>query len=287
MTLAIIAGSIGSSFFHPQALGLASKFALSDASMGIFISLGALGYSTGPIVSSWITQFWGLDAMPVLAIPGVLCALLMFKAVPKISYLGHTHINLKKAVKDILGSRKLNILNLVAMLKTFVTSSTTILLPFLWKDLGYNPFQIGVIIFAFLCASALGSFSSRYVERLISTKAAFYVSLAATLPLMIAFALVYQTYPTVSFVIFTVMGFVTSLAMPTTMVMAQEVLPEYKSIISGFINGFSWGIMAVFVSATGFVAQKFGIINVLVTVTVFPAVFSPMVEKLFRHNKVA
>jgi len=74
--------------------------------------------------------------------------------------------------------------------------------------------------------------------------------------------------------------------MPVTMVMAQNILPEYKSIISGFINGFSWGIMAVFISAVGFIAQKLGIVNVLIAVTICPAIFSVVINYLFNEEEV-
>lgn len=64
------------------------------------------------------------------------------------------------------------------------------------------------------------------------------------------------------------------LAVPVTMNMAQAVLPKYKSIIGGFINGFSWGIVAIIMSFGGFVAQNIGITNVLLFVSFLPAVFS-------------
>ena len=83
----IILGSLGSSFFHPQALGFAVRFTTTDVvrNMGIFIGLGTLGYSLGPIVSAGVTQFLGLGKMPFLAIPGIIVAGLMFFFVPKIS----------------------------------------------------------------------------------------------------------------------------------------------------------------------------------------------------------
>ena len=44
-------------------------------------------------------------------------------------------------------------------------------------------------------------------------------------------------------------------------------MPQYKSLISGFIGGFSWGIVAVAMTFCGFLAQKFGIMNVLIVVS--------------------
>ena len=68
------------------------------------------------------------------------------------------------------------------------------------------------------------------------------------------------------------------------MIMAQNVLPEYKSIISGFINGFSWGIVAIVMSMLGFVAEKFGITNVLIFVSIIPAVCAVLVKELFKKE---
>ena len=79
------------------------------------------------------------------------------------------------------------------------------------------------------------------------------------------------------------MGFVTMLAVPVTMNIAQSVLPQYKSIIGGFINGFSWGIVALIMSMNGFLAQNFGITKVLLVVSFIPAIFSIIfVRYLFK-----
>ena len=70
------------------------------------------------------------------------------------------------------------------------------------------------------------------------------------------------------------------LAQPVTLVWAQRILPKYKSIVSGFVNGFCWGIIALLMSVLGAVAQKYGIINVLLVLTVIPAIASYYVKFL-------
>ena len=99
-----------------------------------------------------------------------------------------------------------------------------------------------------------------------------------TLPMMIAFMLTYKTHPALSFVIYVLMGFVTMFATPITMSMAQKVLPQYKSIIGGFINGFSWGIVAIAMSIIGYIAQATSIVPVLVAIATIPAICSVMVK---------
>ena len=70
------------------------------------------------------------------------------------------------------------------------------------------------------------------------------------------------------------------LAQPVTMVWAQKTLPEYKSIVAGFINGFCWGIVALCMSILGAVAQRYGIMNVLVALSVIPACSSYFIKYL-------
>lgn len=289
LLVCVILGSLGSSLFHPQALGFSVRFAGEDVTrnMGIFIGLGTLGYSFGPIISAYVTQYLGLDSVRYLSVLGVCWVLLMFNFVPKIysETAGKSGSNFIKTFKDILTNRKLNILNIIAMLKTLVTTSTSILLPFLWKSIGYKPFHIGAALFAFSFAAGIGSFISRSVENKVGAQKVFYFSMVSTLPLMIAFALLYQHYPVLSFVVYVLMGFCTGMAMPITMVMAQSVLPQYKSIIGGFINGFSWGVVALVMSAVGFVAQAKGIVPVLLVITLIPAVSSYFIlSRLFSEE---
>ena len=125
---------------------------------------------------------------------------------------------------------------------------------------------------------------SRSFEKRAGTANIFYASMISPLPLMIIFALTYKNLPMAANLVFVLVGFITMLAQPVTMVMAQTVLPQYKSIIGGFINGFSWGVVAIFMSFIGFVAQAKGIIPVLITVSVIPAVCSVLVKHLFVKN---
>ena len=102
----------------------------------------------------------------------------------------------------------------------------------------------------------------------------------ATLPLMIGFSLTYKTCPILSMMIFAIIGFSTMLAQPVTLVWAQRTLPKYKSIVAGFINGFCWGTIALCMSVLGAVAQKFGIMNVLIVLTIIPVFCSYYVKYL-------
>lgn len=284
----IIFGSLGSSLFHPQSLGFTSYFSNNSKSgkaIAIFIGMGTLGYSLGPVISSSITQVFGMHKMPYLTLIGVLWAFLMFKFVPKMTVKNYDiKPKFTTAFKTILTNRKLNILNIIAILKTMVQTSCFILLPFLWKDLGHKPVYIGVALFLFIFAGGISSFVSPLIERKFGTQNIFYISMILPMPLILLFVSICKDFPILSLIIFILTGFLIMLATPVTMLMAQKVLPEYKSIISGFINGFSWGVVAIIMSGLGFAAEKFGIANILIIVSIIPAICSIMTKELFKSE---
>lgn len=284
LTICVILGNLGGSLFHPQALGFISKFSTKNfvSNIGIFISAGTIGYSIGPLISAYVAQDLGFDKIPYLALIGIMLALLMFRCVPKLSITEPKtdKIKFKESFKAILTNKSMNILIIISMVKSLITNSAVILLPFLWKGIGQSPTYIGNALFCFLLMAGVGSFVSGKIEQKIGAKKVFYISLILTLPIMVLFLLTYRQHPILSIAIFMIMGFTTMLAQPVMIVMAQRILPEYKSIVSGFINGFSWGVVAVFLTMIGFLAQAFGIAKVLLIVSIVPVMFSYFVKFL-------
>ena len=280
----MILGSLGGSFFHPQAMGFINYFSGKDCSntMGIFMSMGSLGFAFGPLMATWITQFLGLDVVSYTSLFGLALAFMMFIFVPKLSRIEKQpeHKDFIISFKEILGCRQMNYLMLVAMMKSLITSSSCILLPFLWKSMGYSPIYIGFALFLFVFPGALGSFLSPKAERIFGSKPVVYFSMWATFPMMLIFGLIYKTQPVLSILVFFIIGFTTMLAQPVTMVWAQRTLPKYKSIVAGFINGFCVGTVALCMSVLGAVAQKFGIMNVLIILSTVPAMASYFVKFL-------
>ncbi len=282
-----ILGSLGSSFFHPQSMGFVNKFSGTDAricsdNMGLFISLGTLGFAFGPIIAAVIVQNLGLSVVSWTSLIGLTLAVLMFLFVPKLSLIEKKpeHKKFLKSFKEILSCTQMDFLILIAMMKSLIANSCGILLPFLWKNMGHSPLYIGSALFLFIFAGAVGSFLSPKLENLMGSKFVIYFSMWATLPMMLAFAFTYKVHPVLSMVIFGITGFTTMLAQPVVMVWAQRTLPEYRSVVAGFINGFCWGLVAICMSFMGAVAQKFGIMTVLVSLSVIPALASYYVKYL-------
>jgi FSR family fosmidomycin resistance protein-like MFS transporter len=285
----MIIGCLGGSFFHPQSMGFVNIFSGKNCSnnMGIFVSLGSVGFALGPLLAMFITQVAGLDKIYYTSFLGLTLAALMFFCVPKlsVSQKKNEHKKFFKSFKEILSNHQMKFLMLIAMMKSLVTNSSCVLLPFLWKSMNCTPFYIGCALFLFVFAGALGSFISPKLEKILGSKPIIYFSMWSSLPLMIIFALTYKTMPVISMANFAVIGFTTMLAQPVTLVWAQRILPQYKSIVAGFINGFCWGVIALLMSVLGTFAEKYGIVNVLIILAIIPAIASYFVRYLKNQKE--
>lgn len=286
LTLFIILGGLGSSFYHPQSSGFVNRFAGTDDSgarqMGRFISMGSIGFALGPLVAMYITKH-DMTKMPLTSVVGVILACFMFTFVPKLSdiYPQPKQMRFKETFLGILSNKVMNNLMVISMMKSLVTTSCCTLLPFLWRnELHYSPLHIGIALSLFVFAGGIGSMVSRSIEVVWGTKRLLYFSMTATLPMIILFHLTYQSHPVISLITFIVIGFTTMLAQPVTMVMAQKTLPQYKSIVAGFINGFAWGVVAIALSIIGISAQHFGITNVLIVLSILPVLSSYTIKYL-------
>ena len=283
LSACLIIGSIGNGFFHPQAtsfINICSNPKELSKNMSIFLAIGTIGFSLGPIVSSFFIQFFNAKTLSLTSIFGIIVAFLILINVPKISDLPKKidRIHLRTAIKEIFTSKPMTILIMFSVLKSLSIQSMSILLPFLWKDLGYSAMNIGMLLFWFLIAGAVGTFASSKLEKLMDTRQVMVMAFCAILPLTILFALTYKTFPIISFASFILVGFFAMLSVPINMVLAHQIMPQYKSLISGFIGGFSWGVVGLTMSLSGLLAENFGIINVLIAVSILPALCSVFVK---------
>jgi len=292
--LCLAIGSMGVAFYHPQATGFVKQFAVKNPTktMSIFLAGGTAGFSAGPLISSFTVEHFGLEKMPVLAVYGVVVGLMMLKFVPKTSN-SDSFANFKaqvlkpdfllaffKAVKESFAVKDLRILFAISVAKCLTVSSFCVFLPFLWEKMGYSVSKIGFLIFLFVLAGAVATIASAHFEKRIGANKVFYLSMLTILPLAVLFMLTYVSAPLVSYTAVVLAGFFALLAIPINMVMAQNAVPQYRGLVSGFIGGLSWGIVGVLLPVTGFAAEVIGIPTLLVIIALVPFICAFFVKQL-------
>ena len=288
LIICLVLGYMGVSFFHPQATSIVSNYSKCTANskdMSIFIAMGTFGFALGPAVSSGITQIWGLEKLPFACIIGVIFAFVILKNIPKINIpeSNKAQISILTAIKKIFENKPVAILVAASIVKSFVVSSFSIILPFYWKSVGYSVSNIGIILFAFLISGVFGVISSPLLEKRVGIKNVFYLSLITVTPLGIIFYFC-AGKGILGLLSFILIGYVSFLAVPVNMSLAQRLMPEFKSMISGFIGGFSWGVIGLILPFISLLAEKIGIMYILLLMTFVPLIFSYFIKYLPNEN---
>lgn len=87
----LIIGGVGVGAFHPEAAVTAARLVPGQRARGISVFMfgGSLGLALGPVLSGLVTDQWGLPGLAVLALPVLLCVILL----RRIGGLKHMHAN--------------------------------------------------------------------------------------------------------------------------------------------------------------------------------------------------
>lgn len=288
LALCIILGSMGVSFFHPQASGMTNYFCIDSnvtKKMSIYLTCGTFGFAIGPIISSFIVDFISFKALPSMALLGILYALTLFVFVPKIKNK-QTRENLPKfynVLHEIFSCKTTKLLVILSIIKALIQVTFLVLMPFLWKSLSYSPSKIGIIVFLFLTVGSVGTMLSSSVENILGTKKTIILSLTMPLPLTLLFVLTYVKFPIISIVSFLILGFFIMLSTPINMTLAQKAMPKYKSTIAGLVGGFSFGVIGLFLPLVGYLSEILSIPYILIILSVIPAGLSFIVNFLPNH----
>lgn len=291
LALCVALGSLGTGFFHPQATSMMVIFSEKSETvkdMGLFLASGTLGYSIGPLVSSSIANFAGLEFLPLVSIFGLICLFFILKFVPKISNIQvqEEKPEFFKSMKVILKDRIIQILLMISSLKSMTSIIFTVFMPFYWTEQGFTTFQIGIIIFIFLSVSAMGTYSSAIFEKKFGTIKTFAISMFSTLPLAICYFLLAPKFPVIALIFYILIGYFMMLSVSINMILAQKHLPQYKSIIAGFIGGFSWGVVGVFLGLLGYIAEKIGVEKLLIILSIIPFICTYFLKFLPKEEVV-
>ena len=270
LTLFLILGMCGNAFYHPQVTCLVNTFSFNNPKlakyMGIFLGLGTIGYAIGPICSSSVAATFGEHALLFFAIPGILTAILIYFVVPKIP--SDTVCNSKESffalMKEILSSKTILGLVLIAVVKSGVSISFGTYMPFLLEKNSFSLNEIGLIVTLFFTISGIATMISPKLEEKIGGANVIRLSFFSILPLTLLTLFVLESLPYFAATLFILTGFFILLSVSVTLVSAQKLVNKNKGVISGVMQGFSWGLGALFLAPMGFVGQYFGVDKILI-----------------------
>ncbi len=267
--ICLLLGMLGNAFFHPQVSALVKDFNKNNPdlsrAMGIFLGLGTIGYALGPYLSTFLVDNYGENSLLYTSILGLLSALFMYFFVPKKpSSDCYNKENFFFIMKEILKNKVCMFLMFISVIKSALSISFGTYIPFLLKNQGFSLEITGLIVTLFFISGGLATIFSSKIEKKIGTRGVIIVSFVSVLPLILLFLHFINSNKFLACFLFILTGFFILLSVGVILVNAQKAMPKYTGVISGVMQGFSWGLGALFLSPLGFLGQNFGIDKILI-----------------------
>ena len=265
----LLLGMLGNAFFHPQVSALVKDFNKNNPdlsrAMGIFLGLGTIGYAIGPYLSTYLVDNFGENSLLYTSILGLLSAIFMYFFVPKKpSSDCYNKENFFFIMKEILKNKVCMFLMFISVIKSALSISFGTYIPFLLKNQGFSLEITVLIVTLFFISGGLATMFSSKLERKIGTRGVIIVSFISVLPLILLFLYFLNYNKLLACALFILTGFFILLSVGVILVNAQKAMPKYTGVISGVMQGFSWGLGALFLSPLGFLGQNFGIDKILI-----------------------
>ncbi|MHB8763614.1 MAG: MFS transporter [Deferrisomatales bacterium] len=270
LALVLVSG-LGIASYHPEGYKTASYFtgARPTVGMSLFSVGGNLGLALGPILCLSIIGRFGLDALPLMALPalaftGVVVAQWRRVAVPR-------EVASPSAAGAGAGDGAwgaLGVLVATVVLRSWTQMGLMTYIPFYHIDhLGGDPVWAGKLVSAFLLGGVVGTLGGAPLADRWGHKRYLVASLGVA-------SLLFPLIPVARGValagVLAVFGMVLISTFTVTVVMAQQLLPSRRGVASGMMVGFAIGTGGIGATLLGVVADRFGVPAALQSVGVLP-----------------
>jgi MFS transporter, FSR family, fosmidomycin resistance protein len=283
LLLFVALGSIGSSMFHPSVTGMVPLYAGNKAgfSMSVFNTGGTLAFGLGPLFITWYVAFFGLTAMPVTTIAGLLVLFYLLTVIPKPQSEGLRRSSFFGALKESLGSawKVVALIWLVMFLRAVVGQSFLTFMPVLYVKEGFSVTSAGAIYSLFTVSGTISGLLSGHISDRIGFKPVFLFTYLLMAP---ALWLLMQLNGGWVYFGSALAGACVLAPLPLGVTMAQTVAPKGRSMVASLMMGFAYGLGGAVTPIVGKLADTYSIRPVLVFVACIPLLALPIISLLPR-----
>ena len=249
---------LGTAIFHPRAM-MAVYFGAAVFSTG-----GNLGFALGPVVGSFLVLGFGLHAtLGLLAPAGLLCLMIFFY---RGDYLRQEPAVPTKSSKDFNSALQnipwgsLIAVCLIVTLRSWVYISFLTYLPMFFQTQGI-PLKTGsLMLTVFLVGGAVAGLYGGHLSDKVGRRRVIVISM---LVYPILASLMILCKGNWIWLLAGASGAALLASFAVTIVVAQELMPQFVGLASGLILGLGFGTGGLGTAFSGFLADAFGLYQVM------------------------
>ena len=274
LCIAVIISGIGIAMFHPQAaklVSLSSEKKGQGKGISVFSFGGKIGFTLGPILTSFVIVHFGMKGTLVFLIPSLILTIVSSFVLKDFEELGHIEIK-QKEEKTIETSRKDDWkgfikLCIVVFCRSIISNglSTFMSLYFIQILLQNETFSNSTLSLYYGVGAMVTLFGGGLADKYGYQKM-IRISFMIFLPAMIVFALTDNLI--IALLVLIPLAAGESLPYSPMVVLGQQYLPNHTGFASGVTLGLSVSIGAILCPVLGMIGDAYGLTSALYVIAV-------------------
>lgn len=272
LVVLVFLGGTGVAAFHPQSTGEAARLSGERKGTGVavFITAGTFGLACGPPYLAAIIDNFGFHRLPVaMTLAFVVCGL-MFWRLPSPPPHAVSHRRIDWQALALVRKPLMVHYFLVVVRSTVQLGVGQFLTLYLTRERDYSMETASLSLALFFLAASTGSLVGGHLADRLGGVRVTQISMIASVPFLLLFLMADGWLSLGSLFIG---GMVLLMTIPVNVVMAQELAPTQRGIVTSLMMGFAWGIAGItFIPLVGWIADRTGIEAVLYGVSLLPLI---------------
>jgi FSR family fosmidomycin resistance protein-like MFS transporter len=269
LACALVISSLGVAAFHPEGARMAGYVSGTERARGMsYFSVGGnAGFALGPVFVAPVIALFGLGASPVLALPGLLMALLLAVELPRLRAIAHAGGARGGASQGPARWGPFSRLTGAAVSRTVAFFALQAFVPlYAIERFGVSAAGAAALLAVMLVAGAAGTLIGGRVADRAGRRTVLVWAMAPLALLLLAL-------PHLGLALFAVtlagIGLAIDGPFSTTIVFGQELLPGRAGLASGITLGLAIGLGGLLATGLGALADATSIATVLELLPLF------------------
>ncbi|WNK19062.1 MFS transporter [Halomonas piscis] len=273
---------IANSFFHPQALAGIRHLGGNrpGMAMSVFMVGGEVGRGVWPAIASWVVVQWGLGYLWVLALPALFTLPLLLQFAPRLP--ARTAKATPIAWRQHAGP--ITRLTAFSTLRSLMIFSIITFVPVAWAQTGGSLTTGASFITVMLVVGVIGNVGGGHLSDKVGRRPLLIAAMCLATLMLGAFLLASGGW---LWLVLGILGISLFATLPLSVLIAQDILPENRSLGSGLALGLSNGLAALGVMVLGPVAAHWGPEAPLWVALIGGLISIPLAAGLPEHTRSA